>query len=93
MIMLIGRYPYVFAEATHGSHSGRSRMGRKVHKAEVERRVRQHRISGGMDGDWMNTWEPQEVLTNAQVAINECLRDRSACNSVPKQCHTVHDGA
>jgi len=31
MIMLIGRYPYVFAEATHDSHSGRSRMGRKVH--------------------------------------------------------------
>ena len=45
------------------------------------------------DGDWMNTWEPQEVLTNAQVAINECLRDGSACNSAPKQCHTGHDGA
>ena len=23
------------------------------------------------DGDWMDTWEPQEVLGNAQVAINE----------------------
>ena len=22
------------------------------------------------DGDWMNTWEPQGVLGNAQVAIN-----------------------
>ncbi len=22
------------------------------------------------DGDWMSTWEPQEVLGNAQVAIN-----------------------
>ncbi len=26
------------------------------------------------DGDWMNTWEPQEVLVNAQVAISEFLR-------------------
>ena len=66
---------------------------KSIKQSEVERRVRQHRISGGMDGDWMNTWEPQEVLTNAQVAINECLRDRSACNSAPKQCHTGHDGA
>ena len=30
------------------------------------------------DGDWMNTWEPQEVLGNAQVAINEFLRKGSA---------------
>ena len=32
------------------------------------------------DGDWMNTWEPQKVLGNAQVAINEFLRKKSAGN-------------
>ena len=31
IIMLIGRYHYVFAEATHDSQRERSRMGRKVH--------------------------------------------------------------
>ena len=40
-------------------------------------------LDRGMDGDWMNTWEPQEVLTNAQVAITG--------NSAPKQRHTDHD--
>ena len=32
------------------------------------------------DGDWMNTWEPQEVVVNTQVAINEFLRIGSAGN-------------
>ena len=36
------------------------------------------------DGDWMNTWEPQEVLGNAQVAINEFLRNGSAGNPAPR---------
>ena len=31
LIMRIDRYRYVFAEATHESHSERSNMGRKVH--------------------------------------------------------------
>ena len=38
IIMLIGRYHYVFAEATHGSHSGRSRMGRKVLVKSIKHR-------------------------------------------------------
>ena len=59
----------------------------------MERRVRQHRISGGMDGDWMNTWEPQEVLTQAQVGINECLRDGSAVEPAHSQRHIGEDEA
>ena len=58
----------------------------------MERRVRQHRISGGMDGDWMNTWEPQEVLGNAQVAINEFLRNGSAGNPVRRPRRAAQDG-
>ena len=32
------------------------------------------------NGDWAETWEPQEVLGNVQVAINEFLRDGSGAN-------------
>ena len=45
------------------------------------------------DGDWMNTWEPQEVLTQAQVAINECLRDGSAVEPAHSQRHIGEDEA
>ena len=47
----------------------------------------------GLVGDWMNTWEPQEVLGNAQVAINECLRDGSAGNPAHNQRHIGEDEA
>ena len=40
------------------------------------------------DGDWMNTWEPQEVLGNAQVAINEFLRTGSGGNPAPRPRRT-----
>ena len=43
------------------------------------------------DGDWMNTSEPQEVLGNAQVAINEFLRTGSAGNLVPRPRRTGQD--
>ena len=36
VIMLIDLYNYVFAKATHKSHSGRLRMGRKVYQTEAE---------------------------------------------------------
>ena len=44
------------------------------------------------DGDWMNTWEPQEVLGNAQVAINEFLRSGSAGNPVRRPRRAAQDG-
>ena len=44
------------------------------------------------DGDWMNTWEPQEVLGNAQVAINEFLRKGSAGNPVRRPRRAAQDG-
>ena len=37
------------------------------------------------DGDWMDTWEPQEVLGTAQVAIDEYLRSGSGGNPARKQ--------
>ena len=37
------------------------------------------------DGDWMDTWEPQEVLRNSQVAINTYLRSGSGGNPARKQ--------
>ena len=43
------------------------------------------------DGDWMNTWEPQEVLVNAQVAINEFLRTGAAGNPAPRPRRTSQD--
>ena len=46
-----------------------------------------------MDEDWMNTWEPQEVLTQAQVGINECLRDGSAVEPAHSQRHIGEDEA
>ena len=39
----------------------------------------------------MNTWEPQEVLGNAQVAINEFLRDGSGGNPARRQRHLGED--
>ena len=39
VIMLIGLYHYVFAEGTHESHSGGSRMVRKVYETEAKRRA------------------------------------------------------
>ena len=36
------------------------------------------------DGDWMDTWEPQEVLGNAQVAIDEQLSSGSGGNPARK---------
>jgi len=41
----------------------------------------------------MNTWEPQEVPTQAQVAINECLRDGSAVEPAHSQRHVGEDEA
>ncbi len=41
----------------------------------------------------MNTWEPQEVLTQAQVGINECLRDGSAVKPAHSQRHIGEDEA
>ena len=43
------------------------------------------------DGDWMNTWEPQEVLGNAQVAINEFLRNGSAGNAARRLRRAAQD--
>ena len=43
------------------------------------------------DGDWMNTWEPQEVLVNAQVAISEFLRIGSAGNPARRPRRTRQD--
>ena len=43
------------------------------------------------DGDWMNTWEPQEVLGNAQVAINEFLRVGSMGNAARRPRRAAQD--
>ena len=72
IIMIIDRYNYVFAKATHKSHSGRLRMGRKVYQTEAERREATSFLVEWDEG-WMDTWEPQEVFRNVQVAINEYL--------------------
>ena len=40
------------------------------------------------DGDWMDTWEPQEVLGNAQIKINEYLSSGSGGNPAPKRRRT-----
>ena len=37
------------------------------------------------DGNWMDTWEPQEVLGNAQIKINEYLASGSGGNPAPKR--------
>ena len=37
------------------------------------------------DGYWMDTWEPQEVIGNAQVAIKTYLRSGSGGNPACKQ--------
>ena len=43
------------------------------------------------DGDWMNTWEPQEVLGNSQVAINAFLSSGSRGNPAPRLRRTRQD--
>ena len=43
------------------------------------------------DGDWINTWEPQEVLGNAQDAISGYLRSESGGNSARRQRRTCQD--
>ena len=71
--MLIDLYNYVFAKATHKSHSGRLKMGRKVYQTEAKRRAATSFLVE-WDEDWMDTWEPQAVFRNVQVAINEYQR-------------------
>ena len=43
------------------------------------------------DGDLINTWEPQEVLGNAQDAISGYLRSESGGNSARRQRRTGQD--
>ena len=87
VIVRIDRNRYVFADATHESNSGRSRMGRTV---QAERRARQHRISGRMRRG-LDTWEAHEVLGNAQDAISGYLRSESGGNSARRQRRTGQD--
>ena len=43
------------------------------------------------DGDWMNTWEPQEVLGKSQVAINAFLSTGSGGNPAPRRRRAAQD--
>ena len=43
------------------------------------------------DGDWMNTWEPQGVLGNAQIAINEFLRTGAVGNPARRSRRAAQD--
>jgi hypothetical protein len=44
-----------------------------------------------LDGNWINTWEPQEVLKNAQVAINEFMRAGSTGNAARRSRRAAQD--